>query len=166
LIVLIDQHVRRFKIAMENAGLMRVMNGFGNPLHITRCAVRQQRAVPDDLSQVLPPHVIHREKVLPFMHADFMHRHDVRMLQDRRSRCLDPEAMNEFLAGKLTRTNHLHRHRAVQGHLPGLVDHAHPALRDFLDELVVTKTPFDFGIRRSEFGIRLAQHHSPQAIGA
>src|SRR5947208_2996666 len=51
--------------------------------------------------------------------------------------------------------NHLERHWPIEAHLPGPIDHAHAAARDFLKKFVIAEITDaripDFGFRISDF---------------
>ena len=68
------------------------------------------------------------------MLADLENRHDVGMVESGRRLGLGMKAIVVGLGGKLTGEDHLHGHDAVQGDLPGLVDHAHAAAGDLFEK--------------------------------
>ena len=43
--------------------------------------------------------------------------------------------------GQVAGQDHLHRHQAVESLLPRLVDHAHPAAPDLLEQLILAEMP-------------------------
>ena len=71
--------------------------------------------------------------------ADLIDGHDARMIQFCRRLSLGVEPLHVVFAGQLPGQDHLQRHDPVQLHLPGLVNHAHPAAGDLLDQLVVAE---------------------------
>ena len=71
------------------------------------------------------------------MVSDLVDRHDVRVIQRRRGFRFDPEPLDVALRGKLARSDHFERHRAVQARLTCPVDHPHAAAANFLKKLVV-----------------------------
>ena len=52
---------------------------------------------------------------------------------------LSPKTAHDRLAGELARKDHFHRDDSVQAQLAGLVNDAHAAACDFLQELVIAK---------------------------
>ena len=50
----VDQHVGRFEIAVQNALPVRVVDRFGNELHVAGCLARWQRTLRDEFRQVRP----------------------------------------------------------------------------------------------------------------
>src|SRR5262245_2299484 len=59
--------------------------------------------------------------------ADFVDRHDVRMIQVGGGFRLRPEAGNVSWCGQCSMDDHLERDEAIETDLPGLVDHSHAA---------------------------------------
>jgi hypothetical protein len=64
---------------------------------------------------------------------------DVRMLEDGGSGGLRSKALDEFLARQRSRLDHLDRHDASEFPLPRLVNDAHAAARNFLQQIVVAE---------------------------
>ena len=91
----VNQHVRRLEIAMQDASLVRVMNRFGNELDVPRGFRAAQWTVAHELREVLALDVIHREVMLAVVDADVVNGDDVRMLEQRGSRDLAPEPLND-----------------------------------------------------------------------
>src|SRR5438270_7609390 len=81
LVILVDEHVGRFEIPMENPALMRIVNSLSYGLQISRSLPGRQRFFPDKVCQALAFDVIHREVLLPLVLAHLVNGHDVRMLQ-------------------------------------------------------------------------------------
>jgi len=52
---------------------------------------------------------------------------------------LSPETLHEVLARQRSGQNHLHRHDASEFSLPGLVNHAHAAPRNLLQQIVLAE---------------------------
>jgi len=86
---------------VQDALLMRVVDGFSNQLDVTRGFRGRQRTGADELGQVLSLDVIHREEMLAVVDAHVVNGDDVRVLEERRSRDLAPESLNDLLAREL-----------------------------------------------------------------
>ena len=139
LVVGVDEHIRWFEVAVQDALLMRVVDRFGNGLEILSRAPGRQRNVPHQGGQTGAIHEIHREIVLAGVDPDFMDRDDVRMVQHRRRRGLGAKTLHERLGRELAGEDHLHRHEAIQADLPGFVHHPHAAAGDLFEQLVIAK---------------------------
>ena len=77
--------------------------------------------------------------MLPLVFADFVNGHDVGMIEIGRRLGLALKALHVVGRGELTGEDHLQGHDAVEAHLPGLVDDAHAAAGDLLQQLVVAE---------------------------
>ena len=119
------------------------LNRFGNGLHVRRRFLGRERFVPDQLRQVLPLHILHREVMLPRFLADFVNRNDVRMLEAGGCLRFHAEALDERLAGQFAEEQQLDRDDPVQAFLPRLIDDPHPAPRDFFEQFVVAENAWD-----------------------
>ena len=82
---------------------------------------------------------LHGEVVLPFMLADFVDGHDVRMIQPRRRLRLALKAGDLLRRGELPGPDALQGDDAIEADLPGLVDDAHAAAADLLQQFVIAK---------------------------
>jgi hypothetical protein len=143
---------------VKDAPRVREVDGFRNGLHVARRARGGQRLVADELREVRPLDEVHRKVMLALMHADFVDGHDVRMLQTGRRRGLDAKPVDEFLTRILAQQQHLHRDDAVQALLPRLVNDAHAAPGDFLQQLVVAEV-FQRAQRSRSRGRALGRKH-------
>jgi hypothetical protein len=132
LIVGVDEHVRGLEVAVQDALLVRIVDGLGNRLHVTRRALGGQRFLADERGKIPALHVVHREVGLAVLLARLVDADDVGMLQPRRRLHLRAKSQRLFPAGELARENHLHCDKPVQLSLPRLEDDAHSAPRDFL----------------------------------
>ena len=88
--------------------------------------------------------------------ADLEDLHDVRMLQAGDRLGLGAEAGHVPFAGVFTGQDHLQGHEAVELALPGLVDDAHTAAAQFLQQFVVADVT-DFRAQRRADKRRLAR---------
>ncbi len=117
---------------MQNASLMRVVDGAGDGRHQPRG--RPRFAVePRGLNrQVAAGDELHAEVMVTFVLAHLVDRHDVGMIEVGRRFGLEPESHQVFRAGKSARSYHLQRENPVQADLPGTVNDAHAPLGDHL----------------------------------
>src|SRR5882724_7183580 len=138
----VDKHVRRLEVAVQNAALVSVVNGFGDGFHPARRSAEfrnPKSEIRNELGQVFPFHKIHREVVLAIVLADFVNGHYVRMLKLGRRLGLGAEPLHVRSAGQLPGQNHLHRDGAVETDLSRAIDHAHAAAGDFFQEFVIAE---------------------------
>src|SRR6266496_4086477 len=93
----IDQHVGGFEVAVENAVFVRVVNGLGDNLDITRRAPQPRRipisALFIQLRETPTFDEIHGEERLSFVSAYLMDGDDVRVLQTSSRGCFRAEAL-------------------------------------------------------------------------
>ena len=73
------------------------------------------------------------------MLADFVNGHNVRVVQPPGRFSLNVKALDQRRRGQLSGQNHLQRHRTIEAHLPGAIDHPHAAASDFFDQLIVAE---------------------------
>ena len=124
---------------MQDALLMRVVNGLGDQFHVARRFVRRERPISNQLRQIPSLDVIHREEVLVFVNADLVNGHDVRVLKNGRCRRFAAKALHEFFRGELAGENHFQRDIASETHLPCFIDNAHAAPGNFFDQLIIAE---------------------------
>jgi hypothetical protein len=96
-----------------------------------------------DLAQAAtlrPPDTSRMEKkMLRLVFADFVNRHDVRMIEARRRGGFVAKALHRLGRGKFAGKNHFNRHLAMETDLACAIDHSHPTARNFLEQLVIAK---------------------------
>ena len=139
LIVFINDNIGRFEVAVQDAVLMRVMNGSGNGFDVGGRTLRGQWTIPHDLGQRPTGHIVHREEVLAVVFADLVDGHNVRMLQTRNGLGFGLKAFDFGGSGQQARLDHLQRHRSVQADLARLVHHPHAATSEQLEQFVVAE---------------------------
>ena len=115
---------------MENAALVRVMDGRGDQLDIAGGPGWGQRLLPNELRQALALDVIHREIVPAFVDAHVVNRDDVRMLKNGGGGGLRPETLHKFLTRQRTAQDQFHRDGAPEILLARPVDDSHAASRN------------------------------------
>jgi hypothetical protein len=77
--------------------------------------------------------------MLAVVFADFVDRHDVRMLQVRNGLSLGMEALDLRRAGQDARLDHLQRHRPVKADLARLIHHPHATAGEQLQQFVIAE---------------------------
>jgi hypothetical protein len=87
---------------------------------------------------------LHAKERQPVLLADLVDGHDVGVFQAGGVFRLGAEALHRVFGCQLAREDHLERHDAVKALLPRLVDHAHAAAGDLLQQVVASKRPRDY----------------------
>ncbi len=124
---------------MEDAPLMSIMDRAGDGRHQGRGGTRV-RGVSRHVGRQVPAlDELHAEVMVPFVLADLVDRHDVRVIEVRRGLRLQAEPLQVVGGREPARSHHLERHHAVEADLASLENDPHPALSDHLDEIVVAK---------------------------
>ena len=116
---------------MQDAVLMRVVNGLGNFFEVGGGLSGRQQFFANQFGQVFAFDIIHREVMLPLMLPHLVNGHNVRMMQAGCRFGLGAEAFDELVAGEFAEQEHFHRHDPVQAHLARFVDDAHAPAGDF-----------------------------------
>jgi len=80
---------------------------------------------------------LHGDEIHIAVAVDFVNRNDVGMVQCGSGLGFLDETQPPRGIGRLLRRKHLQRHEAVETRVPRLVDHAHAALAELLEDLVV-----------------------------
>lgn len=125
---------------MQNAVLVRVMDGLGNRLDVTRSPARRQRSGARQLRQRLSLDIIH-DQIMPVLaEADFVNGDDVGVLQTAGGGGFGAETEHLFLRRQRTVRQHLHRDDPIEADLPGAIDEAHAALADACQQFVAAET--------------------------
>ena len=106
--------------------------------------------------------------MVPFVLADLVDWHDVRVIEVRRGLCLQAESLQVVGGREPARSHHLEGQHAVEADLPRLEDDPHSPLGDQLDELVVAEVSdpaIDAGRRGGDSRLRLGPDQVPQCAG-
>jgi hypothetical protein len=99
----------------------------------------RQRALADHRAQITALDVLHHDVGPVFAGADFVDRHDVRMVQRRRRPRLVREPRERVAIRREARGKHLDRHAAAELGIAGDVDLTHPSRADGTDDFVATE---------------------------
>jgi hypothetical protein len=90
--------------------------------------------------QAAAGNILQREKRQPLVLPDAIDLHDVRMLHPSDGLGFAAEAKQTVLGGMFSGQDHLEGHEAIELHLPGLVNHAHAAPAQNLQDVVARNT--------------------------
>ena len=132
----IDQHVRGLQVAVQHPAPVRVVHGASHVDQARDLRANRAAGVP---CQRGPLDVFHRIVLMPVVFADLVDRHDMRMIQVRGGLGLGAKPLHVAAGGEVAGEDHLERHRAVERHLPRLVDDPHAAPGDLLQQFVVAE---------------------------
>jgi hypothetical protein len=121
---------------VDDAVPVRVVDGAGDLFEARGGLARRQRAVAEHLRERRPGDVLHRVVRHAAVLAGVVDLHDVRVPQAGRRLGLPAEARRQLHPGAGGGRQQLQRHLAVQAFLTRLVDDAHPALAQHLQQLV------------------------------
>ena len=135
--LVIDQDVGRLQVAMQDAPHMGMVHSLGR-LGQKRCRgpgiVLEGREL---LGEVSPLDELHAEVLLTLMVANFINRHDPRVIQQCDGLGLVLESPQLRVVSQHAGPDHLEGDRPVEADLAGLVDHAHAAAAQFPVDLIV-----------------------------
>jgi len=105
--------------------------------------VEAQTFVPDQLAQRVARHVLHGDEVRAIDAVDLVNGDDIGVVERRRRPGFLHEAALALRIGHCLSLQHLDGNQPVQAGVPAFVDHAHPALAELFDDLVVRDNPAD-----------------------
>jgi hypothetical protein len=83
--------------------------------------------------QAAPLDVVHGVKGLAVPLTNFVNRHDVRMMEAGCGLGFAAKTFERAASGKFSKENHLDGDDPVEAALAGLVNHTHPAARNFFE---------------------------------
>ena len=160
----IQQHVRRLEIPMQDAPLMRMMDGARQLPHQRRSTLRRehQPRLSQRLRQRPARHQPHHQIVPTLDLPETVHRDDVRMRQRGGRRCLRPKPFHEGPRGPFPGQQHLQRHFASQPGIQRTVNHPGPATAQLPQQSVRPKIPLTHPHRFCHLR-RLPRHRSRPA---
>ncbi len=131
-----QQDVDRLQVAVDDAVLVGVVDGAGQGADQVGGRPRRLRRAVQLAVEAAAVHVLQREVGAAFRLADLVNLDDAGVVQAGHRLRLGLEARPVHLPGQAAREDHLERHRALQAELAGLVDDAHAAPPQFLQQLV------------------------------
>jgi hypothetical protein len=139
---ILKQNVCRLQIPVQDAALMRMMNGTGNagkqsyhcPVAIV--PLRIVLAVGNGSCQTATLDQFHAQEWQSFVLADLENRHNVGMIQPGCGLGLAAETLQIGGRGEWSGAQHFQGHDALEGDVPGAVHHSHAATGDFHEQLI------------------------------
>ena len=132
----IREDVRGFEVAVQDPPAVGVVDGQG---HVAEAGGLGAGVEPRGLGEIAAGDVLHREVLQALMFADFIDRHDVRMVERGHRLGLGAEAGQVARGGERASEDHLERDHPVEARLIGPIDDPHPAVGYFLFELVIAE---------------------------
>ena len=131
----VDQHVLGLDVAVDDPGLVGVLERLGDLWHEVEDVALGDRTVFQELPQARPLHIFHHQAVELLRLVDVEHRHDERVPQLRERARLAEEPLLEGVIGLEVGPDDLDGDKPVQERLPTLVDHPHAAMTQQLQAL-------------------------------
>ncbi len=135
----VDEDVRRLQVAVEDASQVGVLDGLGGLDHQGGCGTGPFAERFELIGEVAPLDELHAEIALAVVLAHLVDRHDAGVVEqgDRLGLVLEPEQVG--VIGQHAGLDHLECDGPVEVDLPSLVDDAHAAAAQLLEELVVAE---------------------------
>ena len=123
----IHQNVARLDVAMHHSAVVRELDRIADLRNQLERQIGDHAAALDQAREIRPVDVFHREKEPSVALAEFMDRHDPRMIERRQGLRLTLETLAEASRGIPLIRQDLERDKAVQTFLPRLEHRAHAA---------------------------------------
>jgi hypothetical protein len=136
LLVCLQEDVRRLEVAVDDAAAVGVGDGAGEGLDQAGGFPRRLGFAAQPLGQAASRDVLQGEVGQAVDLAELMDLHDARVLEAGHCLGLGAEARQLLGRRPAARAEHLERHDALEGDLPGPVDDAHPAVPQLAEDLV------------------------------
>src|SRR6266568_7617565 len=147
---------------MENAALMRVVNGASQGRH----QLRQVSCVHRHAAQVLPQigslDQLHAQEALVVQCAEFVDRNNVRVIEFCGGFCFDLETLDGPSRGQMAVANHFERDESVEADLASAINHPHAAAGDLIENFVIAEEA-GFGCRGFDAAIMRLWESSGQS---
>ncbi len=134
---LVNQNVGRLQVAMQNPSRMGMRDGPADWQEELRGLARGERPLGDPAGQGRAMHELHAEVRLTFMVADFVDRHNVRMLKAGRRFGFSAESGQFGRRGELPTQNHFHGDGPIQADLPGFKHDSHAAAPQLATQFII-----------------------------
>ncbi len=135
----VDEHVGRLEVAVQDAVLMRIVDGLGDDLDVARGTGGGQWLAGGEPGEALALDKIHGEEGPTLVRANFVDGDDVCVLQTGGRRRFRAEPLGQVLARLVAEQEHLHCDNAAKALLPRLVNDPHAAAGDFFEQFVVAE---------------------------
>src|SRR2546430_3653382 len=140
--VLIEQNIPWLDVTVQNAVLMRVMNGarhFRNKFH---CAPNRHRLTSRYFVKLAAFDELHAEVALAIALADLVNGNNAWMFEAGSSFRLSPKTLQMRFSGPRAKADQLQRDCTIETFLMGTINYALTAAANFLQQLVVAKVSF------------------------
>ena len=142
--VLIDKQILRLDVAMHDAVLMRVLQRLADRRHDRQGLLRRKPAELHRLAQIHSVHEFHDQEIQPVAFSKLMHGDNIRMVQRGERLRLLHESLLERRVGDALRGEELQRDETIESFLPRLVNHAHSAAAEALENFKLRKVRRQF----------------------
>ena len=144
-----DEDVSGFNVAVDDSLGMRGIEGIGNFDSERENQFRFQRTPGDAVLQRQAVEILHGDEVLTFALVNLEDHADIGVVQCRRRLCFSLEAGESLRVLGYFIGQEFQRDEAMQLHILGFVDHAHPTTAELLDDAVVRDGLVDHEWRRN-----------------
>ena len=132
----VDQHVGRLEVAMDDAGVVGVLQSVSDLAQVTPCGKGVERAAVQDVAQRAATNQRHGEVGHPLGKLEVVDRQDVRMVELGQRLRFGLEPLHEAVVLEELWRQGLQGHLAPERLLHRAVDHRHAATTKALDDLV------------------------------
>ena len=122
---------------MNDAGRVRLRQRVGDLDGILQRFIEPQPLAPDQLVERLARHVLHGDELHAVRIRDVVDVNDIGMVQSGSRLCLLHEAALPFRVGQSFGGEDFQCDEPVQVGVPGLLHHAHAALAELFDDLIL-----------------------------
>jgi hypothetical protein len=161
IVVLVDQDVGRFQVAVQNSLLVGILQCLGHGQHDACSLAAGQRPGSQPPGQRLALHVLHAEVILAIDVADLVHGGNVAVVQARRGLGLDEKALQIFRRSEPAAQDHFQGDNPVELLLLGPVNHSHAAPAHFGEQFIIA----EFSLHRNQRGRVLRTRQNGGRIG-
>src|SRR4030095_3649100 len=135
----VEQDVARLDVTMQNAVLMRVMNGASYLSDEFRCISSRDRCSPCHFIELSTVDELHAEVAGAFALTYLMDGHDARMIETGCGFRLPAKALLMRLCSPIAQADHFECDDTIETFLPSTKYDALAALANFLQQFVVAK---------------------------
>jgi hypothetical protein len=135
-----DQNVLRLQIAVQNAALVRMLNGQRRLLHQAGGLLGRERAVLNAVPKAFPFDPRHGQEVAALVLAGLKDRHNSGMIELRCGRRFCLKTADLLGTGQLPRADDFERREPIQPSMPRKINHAHAAAAHFANQAVVPQS--------------------------
>jgi hypothetical protein len=158
-----DHDVRGLQIAVNDAGGMCFRQRIGDLDGTFQCFIEPQPLAPDHLVERFARHVFHGDEVDAVGLRDVVDVNDVGMVKSGYCLGLLYEPPLSLGIGDFLGRQNLDGDEPVQVRVPGLVHHAHSAVAERFDDMIVQDGASDHGTKRI-FGTRVKLYRGGESL--